>query len=48
LRERFGIPERNSATVSRLIKEAVESGLIKPHAENASNRLKRYVPFWVD
>lgn len=47
LRERFGIDEKNSATVSRLIKEAVESGFIKPHAENSSNRLKRYVPFWV-
>lgn len=46
LRERFGIEPRNSATASRLIKEAVEAGVIKPYDEDASRKMKQYVPFW--
>lgn len=46
LRERFGIDAKNSATASRLIKEAVESGMIKPYDERASRKFMKYVPFW--
>ena len=46
LRERFGIEERNKATVSRYIREAVEAGMIKPFDEDAARRLMKYVPFW--
>lgn len=46
VRARFGIEKRNSATASRLIKEAVTSGMIGPHDPNASRKLMRYVPFW--
>ncbi|MBU4612216.1 putative DNA binding domain-containing protein [Achromobacter sp. GG226] len=46
LRERFGIPQANSAIVSRLIKDTVETGLIHPHDENAGRRFMRYVPHW--
>lgn len=46
LRERFGVEERNKATVSRYIREAVEDGAIKPFDEDASKKLMKYVPFW--
>jgi len=46
LRERFGIEERNKATVSRYIREAVEDGKIKPFDEEAPKKLMKYVPFW--
>lgn len=46
LRERFGIEPQNSATASRYIKEAVESGMIKPYDESASRKFMKYVPFW--
>lgn len=47
LRDRFGIEERNKATVSRYIREAVESGMIKPFDEDAARKFMKYVPFWV-
>lgn len=46
LRERFGVEERNKASVSRYIKEAIEAGLIKPFDEDAPRRLMKYVPSW--
>lgn len=46
LRERFGVEEKNKATVSRYIREAVEAGMIKPFDEDAARKLMKYVPFW--
>ena len=46
LRERFGIEEKNSATASRLIKEALETGLIIPYDENAGKKFMKYLPWW--
>jgi len=46
LRQRFGIEERNSATASRIIKETLEAGLVRPYDESASRKFMRYVPFW--
>jgi predicted HTH transcriptional regulator len=46
LRERFGVEERNKATVSRYIREAVEAGAIEPFDEGAARKLMKYVPFW--
>lgn len=47
LRQRFGIPERNLAMVSRVISDAVDQGLIKVFdAANTSRRNAQYVPFW--
>ncbi len=45
-RERFGIEARNSATASRLIKEAVAVGAILPYDTEAAPKLMRYLPFW--
>ncbi len=46
LRDRFGIEERNKATVSRYIRETVEAGMIKPYDETASRKMMKYVPYW--
>ncbi|MCF6345681.1 MAG: putative DNA binding domain-containing protein [Thiomicrorhabdus sp.] len=46
LRERFGIEQKNSATVSRIIKDTINAGEIIPHDENASRKYMKYVPCW--
>jgi predicted HTH transcriptional regulator len=46
LRERFGIEPQNAATASRLIKDAVAAGLIRPHDPDAPRSRMRYLPFW--
>lgn len=46
VRERFGISVENSAMVSRVIKQSVEAGVIKPYDPTAGTKAMRYVPFW--
>ena len=46
LRERFGIGKRSSAMVSRVIKDAVDAGEIKPFDEEAPRKYMRYLPVW--
>lgn len=46
LRQRFGIESKNSAMVSRIIKQAVNAGRIKPYDESAGAKAMRYVPWW--
>lgn len=46
LRERFGIDPKNSATASRLIKEALGAGVVRLHDPDAPPKLRRYVPDW--
>lgn len=46
LRERFGIDPKNSATASRLIKEALGAGVVRLHDPDAPPKLRRYVPGW--
>ncbi|WP_445772787.1 ATP-binding protein [Shewanella sp.] len=46
LRERFAIAEKNSAMVSRIIKDTVHAGLIKPYDTDAGTKAMRYVPHW--
>ena len=40
--------EKNSATASRLIKEAVEDGQIVPVDEDAAKKLMKYTPSWAE
>ncbi|MEW8403995.1 MAG: ATP-binding protein [Candidatus Thiodiazotropha taylori] len=47
LRERFGIEEKNSSMVSRIIKDAIEAGLIRCHDETVGSRARKYLPVWV-
>jgi len=46
LRERFQINEKNSATVSRIIRDALESEAIKPYDPEQSRKHAKYLPFW--
>ncbi len=46
IRERFGIDEKNAATASRLLNEAVESGLIVVQDSEVGTKIRRYLPFW--
>lgn len=46
VRERFGIEERNSAQASRIIREALSAGAIKPYDPEQGKRHASYLPFW--
>jgi len=46
LRARFGILEKNSATASRIIREAMEDGLVKPYDETQGRKYAKYIPSW--
>lgn len=46
LRERFGVEEKNKSIISRIIRDTVNAGLIKPADENAAPKMRRYVPYW--
>lgn len=46
LRERFGIELKNSATASRLLKEALGAHVIRLADESAAPKLRKYVPSW--
>lgn len=43
IRKRFGIEDKNRATASRLIKEAVEAEAIRPYDASAAPKLMKYV-----
>lgn len=47
LRERFHLPESKSASVSQVIAQAIEAGVIKPDEQvGMSRKFARYLPFW--
>lgn len=46
LRDRFGISQENSSMVTRVIKEAVAAGLVKPFDPDQGRRHAKYLPFW--
>lgn len=46
LRERFGLKESSSGSVSRLIKEAVNCNLLKPLDPTTAPRYMKYIPIW--
>lgn len=46
LRARFGIEERNKASASRIIREALEDGRIKPYDPGQGRKYAKYLPFW--
>jgi predicted HTH transcriptional regulator len=47
LRERFKIDSQNYPMVSKIIKDAIEKGLIKEFdPENKAKRYTKYIPFW--
>jgi ATP-dependent DNA helicase RecG len=47
LRERFKITEQRAETVSRIIRDTIEAGLVKiDNPKTVSRRYARYVPYW--
>lgn len=46
LRERFGLKDSYSGSISRLIKEAVNCKLIKPLDPDTAPRYMKYIPAW--
>lgn len=46
LRERFGIEVHNMSTVSRIIREAIEDGLVKPFDPDQGRKYAKYIPWW--
>jgi ATP-dependent DNA helicase RecG len=46
LRLRLGVEEKNKATVSRIIADAVQDRVIKPEIFDQGKKYARYVPFW--
>ena len=46
LRERFGLDSKSSATVSRIIKDSLEKGVVKLKDPETAPRYYKYVPFW--
>ncbi len=46
LRERFGLEQKATPVISRLIRDSVETGLIKTYGPDTAPRHKKYVPYW--
>ena len=46
LRDRFGIEEQNSAIASRIIRDALEDGRVKPYDPDQGKKYAKYLPFW--
>ena len=46
LRNRFGLKESSSGSISRLIKESVIMGTIKPLDPTTAPRYMKYIPWW--
>ncbi len=46
IRKRFGLAVTNKAQVSRLIKQCIEDGKIKPSKESTGTRNLYYYPYW--
>jgi len=46
VRARFGMPRQDAPTASRIIKEAVDAGVIFPVDADAGKKLMKYVPWW--
>jgi predicted HTH transcriptional regulator len=46
LRERFGIEEHNSAIASRIIRDAIEDGWLKPYDPDQGKKYAKYLPGW--
>jgi len=46
LRERFGIDPKNSATVSRIIKDTLAAKMIRCRDETVGSKARTYLPWW--
>lgn len=46
LRKRLGIKDSNYPMASRILRDSITDGLIKPYGEQNSKKSAKYVPFW--
>ncbi len=46
LRNRFGVEEKNSAAISRVIRDTLEKGLIIKYDESSGRKFVKYIPWW--
>ncbi len=46
LRNRFGIEAKNSAMVSRIIRDTLTADLIRCHDDSVGSRARKYLPWW--
>ena len=46
LRERFAIDPKNSAMVSRIIRDSLDSGKIRCYDDSVGSKAKKYLPWW--
>ena len=46
LRERFGVSSKNAAEVSRLLKEAVDKGIVVIQDTSVGTKSRTYLPYW--
>ena len=46
LRNRFGLGEEDRPTVSRIIAESTDAGVIQCYDKSVGPRARRYIPFW--
>jgi predicted HTH transcriptional regulator len=46
VREVFGLEDKDKVKASRIIKDTIEGGLIKPLDPNTAPRYMKYIPFW--
>ncbi|MBT9556530.1 MAG: hypothetical protein IV100_10900 [Myxococcales bacterium] len=46
LRQRFGIEAKNAAIASRLIRDALDAGLLVLEDDDAAKSERRYQPWW--
>lgn len=46
LRKRFGVPDRNAATISRVLNATVDAGLIELYDPTVGPTKRHYVPKW--
>ncbi len=46
IRKRFGIAQRNIATASRIIGDALQAERIKPFDPHQGRKYAKYLPFW--
>jgi predicted HTH transcriptional regulator len=46
LRQRFGLDEKGISSISRVIRDTVDAGLVRPKDSGTAPKHMRYVPFW--
>ena len=46
LRDRFGVDEKNSAAISRIIRDAMEKGMVLKYDIKSGRKYVKYIPWW--